>query len=77
MVGWIGAVRPSRRPLGGLLRMRGFLNAIKAFTLILRSAQKARLEGRKPVMQPFVPILAQPLTPNPLPMGGERVVHQA
>src|ERR1700730_4626162 len=28
--------------------------------LILRSAQRARLEGRKTVMQPFVSILAQP-----------------
>jgi hypothetical protein len=27
---WIGVVRPSRRPLRGLLRMRNFLNAIKA-----------------------------------------------
>jgi hypothetical protein len=26
---WIGVVRPSRRPLRGLLRMRNFLNAIK------------------------------------------------
>ncbi len=26
---WIGVVRPSRRPLRGLLRMRSFLNAIK------------------------------------------------
>ena len=26
---WTSAVRPSRRPLRGLLRMRDFLNAIK------------------------------------------------
>src|SRR5580704_17313127 len=26
--GWTGAVRPSRRPLRGLLRMRNFLNAL-------------------------------------------------
>src|SRR5712691_383877 len=44
---WRGmiVVRPSRRPLCGLLRMRFFLNAIKSL-LILRSAQRARLEGR-------------------------------
>jgi hypothetical protein len=28
-IGWIGVVRPSRRPLRGLLRMRNFLTAIK------------------------------------------------
>jgi hypothetical protein len=28
-IGWISAVRPSRRPLRGLPRMRSFLNAIK------------------------------------------------
>jgi len=28
-VGWISAVRPSRRPLRGLLRMTDFLNVIK------------------------------------------------
>jgi hypothetical protein len=27
-IGWIGAVRPSRQPLRGFLRMRTFLNAI-------------------------------------------------
>jgi hypothetical protein len=27
-VSWIGVVRPSRRPLHGLLRMRKFVNAI-------------------------------------------------
>jgi len=37
-----------------LLRMRYSLNAIKRRSLILRSAQRARLEGRKTVMQPFV-----------------------
>ena len=36
------AVRPSRRPLRGLVRMRGPLKA----GLILRSAHGARLEGR-------------------------------
>ena len=30
--------------------------------LMLRSAQRARLEGRKVVMQPVVSILAQPLS---------------
>jgi hypothetical protein len=30
-IGWISAVRPSRRPPCGLLRMRDFLNAIKGF----------------------------------------------
>ncbi len=36
---------PSRRPLRGLLRMTFFLNAILGF-VILRSARRARLEGR-------------------------------
>jgi hypothetical protein len=29
-IGWIGAVRSSRQPLRGFLRMRDFLNAIKS-----------------------------------------------
>jgi len=41
----------------GLLRMRNFLNGYQILILLLRSAQRARLEGRKVVMQPFVSIL--------------------
>src|SRR5207244_5365723 len=48
--GWIRPVRPSRRPLRGLLRMRFFFNAIKD-VLMLRSAQRARLEARRMLMQ--------------------------
>jgi hypothetical protein len=44
---WIGVVRPSRRPLHGLLRMRNFLNAIKALPHA-ESAQRARLEHAQP-----------------------------
>jgi hypothetical protein len=36
--------------VGGFFRMRAFF--------ILRSVQRARLEGREAVMQPFVSILA-------------------
>src|SRR3979411_2169912 len=47
---WMDVVRPSRRPLRGLLRMRSFLYATKT-TLMLRSAQRARLEARMLPMQ--------------------------
>jgi hypothetical protein len=62
MVGWTGAVRPSRRPLSRPPQDEEFLQCDQSLTLILRSAQRARLEGRKPVMQPSVSILAQPLS---------------
>jgi mono/diheme cytochrome c family protein len=45
---WMNAVRPSRRPLRGLLRMRTFLDAITRF-LMLRSAQRARLVLPQPI----------------------------
>ncbi len=44
-IGWISAVRPSRQPLRGFLRMRSFVNDINDF-LMLRSASRARLEAR-------------------------------
>ena len=50
-LGWIDTVRPSRRPLRGLLRMRQFLVQPK-LSLILRSERSERLEGRKMLMQP-------------------------
>jgi hypothetical protein len=66
----------------GLLRMRYFLMPSVVY-LILRSAQRARLEGRRSGMQPFVSVFAQPQTictlrlrpggPLPLPARGERV----
>jgi hypothetical protein len=62
MVGWIGAVRPSRRPLSRPPQDEEFPQCRQSLTLILRGAQRARLEGRKPVVQPFVSILAQPLS---------------
>ena len=62
MVGWIGAVRPSRRPLSRPPQDEEFPQYHQSLTLILRSAQRARLEGRKPVMQPSVSIRAQPLS---------------
>jgi len=43
-IGWISAVRSSRQPLRGFLRMRSFVNAINDF-LMLRSARRARLEA--------------------------------
>src|SRR5262245_57418488 len=39
MIGWIGAVRPSRRPLRGLLRTRKLLMPSKT-PLMLRSARQ-------------------------------------
>jgi len=45
------SVRPSRRPLCGLLKMRSFLNAIKKAYLMLRSARRAGLEARGLAMQ--------------------------
>jgi len=62
MVGWIGAVRPSRRPLLRPPQDEELSQCYQSLILILRSAQGARLEGRKVVMQPFVSILAQPRT---------------
>ena len=41
----------------GLLRMRNFPQCHQSLTLILRSAQRARLEGRITVMQPFIQFL--------------------
>ena len=38
-------MRPSRRPLRGLLRMTNFLNDIE-YLVMLRSARRARLEAR-------------------------------
>ena len=49
---WIDTVRPSRRPLRGLLRMRKFLVPPK-LRPILRSERSERLEGRKMLMQPY------------------------
>jgi len=46
------AVRPSRRPLRGLLRMRNFLISSES-CLILRSVLRTRLKGRTTVMQLF------------------------
>jgi hypothetical protein len=48
MVGWIGVVRPSRRPLSRPPQDEEFPRCHQSLTLILRSAQRARLEGRKP-----------------------------
>ncbi len=42
-----------------------FYQYYQSLILILRSAQRARLEGRKVVTQPFVSILAQPLSRMP------------
>jgi hypothetical protein len=44
-IGWIAAVRPSRRPLHGFLRMRKFPNAIED-SLMLRSAKGASRSAR-------------------------------
>src|SRR5207237_8773414 len=49
-VSWISAVRPSRRPLCGLLRMTSFLMpSVKP--VMLRSARRARLEARTTAMR--------------------------
>src|SRR5438128_7011010 len=56
-MGWIDTVRPSRRPLRGLLRMRNFLNVIKGFPHA-EGAQRARLEARTTAMQPISFIFA-------------------
>jgi hypothetical protein len=45
VLSWISAVRPSRQPLRGFLRMTDFLNA-SITSLIPRNARRARLEGR-------------------------------
>src|SRR6266436_359267 len=52
MVGWIGAVRPSRRPLSRPPQDEELSQCHQSPILILRSAQRARLEGRKAAMQP-------------------------
>src|SRR6266478_1572578 len=53
MVGWIGAVRPSRRPLSRPPQDEELSQCHQVLILILRSGQRARLEGRKAVMQPL------------------------
>ena len=62
LIGWIGAVRPSRRPLSRPPQDEELCQCHPSRNLILRSAQRARLEGRRTVMQPFISILAQPRT---------------
>jgi hypothetical protein len=52
--GWISTMRPSRRPLRGLLRLRNFLNAIKS-SPHAEGAHGARLEARTASMQLFCP----------------------
>jgi hypothetical protein len=54
--GWISTMRPSRRPLRGLLRLRNFLNAIKN-SPHAEGAHRARLEARTASMQSFFPVL--------------------
>jgi class 3 adenylate cyclase len=54
---WISTMRPSRRPLRGLLRLRNFLNAIKN-SPHAEGAHGARLEARTASMQLFfAPVL--------------------
>src|SRR5712692_5427549 len=53
--GWKGAVRPSRRALRALLRMRSFFNAMKKAYLMLRIPRSGRLEARRLPMQPVAP----------------------
>jgi NAD(P)-dependent dehydrogenase (short-subunit alcohol dehydrogenase family) len=48
---WGSVERPSTRPLRGLLRMRSCFNAING--LMLRSAQRVRLEARAASLQPI------------------------
>ena len=45
MVGWIGAVRPSRRPLSRPPQDEELPQCHQSLTLILRSAQRARLNS--------------------------------
>src|SRR6266436_2069308 len=52
MVGWISAVRPSRRLLSRPPQEEELSQYHQSPILILRSAQRARLEGRKAAMQP-------------------------
>jgi hypothetical protein len=59
-IGWIGTVRPSRRPLSRPPQDEEFTQCHQRLILILRSAQRARLEGRQVILQPVVSILAQP-----------------
>ena len=81
-IGWIGAVRSSRQPLRGFLRMRDFLNAIKSLPHPEERPKGAsrRTHGRE---QPFVSILSlplelaggagrRPLGANPEPLGDLR-----
>ena len=49
---WFNAVRPSRRPLRGLLRMRDFRYAIHNVPHAEERSAGARLEARKVSMQP-------------------------
>jgi hypothetical protein len=67
--GWIGAVRPSRRPLSGLLRMRDFLYAIKGLPHP-EERRKARLEGRTTAMHQFLHTLFRGVT---IPSGGTEI----
>src|ERR1700730_4630247 len=48
---WISIVRPSRRPLRGLLRMRSFLSAIKGLPHAEERPKRARLEARTASLQ--------------------------
>jgi hypothetical protein len=49
---WMKMVRPSRRGLRPLLRLRSFLNVIEKFYLMLRSMRSMRLEARTMLLQP-------------------------
>jgi hypothetical protein len=58
-IGRIGAVRPSRRPLSRSPQDEEFSQCNQRLILIMRSAQRARLEGRKtvPPSYQFLPSL--------------------
>src|SRR5713101_1350086 len=51
-ISWMSALRPSRRPLHGLLRMRDFPNAINHIPHA-EERMRARLEARTMLMQPI------------------------
>src|ERR1700730_15119962 len=48
---WISVVRPSRRPLRGLLRMSSFLSAIEGLPHAEERPKRARLEARTASLQ--------------------------
>src|SRR5712671_1930489 len=60
-LGWIDAVRPSRRPLRGLLRMRDFFSSINDIPHA-EERRRARLEGRTTSMQRILHRLLRRMT---------------